>query len=249
MHSNSEYSWMVSKATVNCIHLAVTSSCGVTPTCPHPLLRHRAQIVVTSNIVPPPLRKRNRRASSSKYRKRQDKQASQTRAIKGTRNKVRVVLKDAGPVVTQVELREETHNRPTEKHASLTLVVRNVSRVLNELREVDLAEGEVTDLGHEAHEDAMSEDDGGTDEEAKGNDGVGLSLLVQVRGERPGGGVGVVGLDGCATPRRVAVGVSEEVLVSCYDGDHDGVVDEAAEDCAVDLCHEHDARRNLEVFA
>lgn len=56
-------------------------------------------------------------------------------------------------------------------------------------------------------------------------------------------------MDGGAGPRGVAVGVGEEVAVGADDGDHDRVVDEAAEDGAVDLREEHDARGDLEVFA
>jgi hypothetical protein len=104
-------------------------------------------IIVPRHIIPPPLGKRNRWSSRSKNRKRQNKQARQTRAIKRASNEVRVVLEDARAVVAQVKLREEADNDPTEEHARLRLIVGDVAGVLNELREVDLAEREVTDFG------------------------------------------------------------------------------------------------------
>ena len=106
-------------------------------------------VVVASNIVAPPLRERNRGSTSTEHSKRQDEQARQTSAIKGTSNEVRVVLEDARAVVAQVELGVETDNGPAEQDAGLGLVVGNVTSVLDKLREVDFADGEVSDAGNE----------------------------------------------------------------------------------------------------
>jgi hypothetical protein len=106
-------------------------------------------IIIPRNIVPPPLRKRHGRASSAKHGKRQNKQARQTRAIKRTRNEIRVILEDTRPVIAQVELREESRDRPAQQHASLRLVVRDVACILDELWEVDFVEGEFADFRDE----------------------------------------------------------------------------------------------------
>jgi hypothetical protein len=92
----------------------------------------------------------------------------------------------------------------------------------------------------------VCDDDCGADGKAVRYDGICLALLVEVSRECPGRGVGVVGLDGCAAPRSVAVGVGEKLLIAGDDRDHDCIVDEPTKNCAVDLRHEHDPRGNLD---
>lgn len=50
-------------------------------------------------------------------------------------------------VVPEVVLDEEAGNDPTEKNTSLTLVIRNVTSKLNELRHVDFRDIKSSDLG------------------------------------------------------------------------------------------------------
>lgn len=106
-------------------------------------------VIVSSHIVAPPLRERNRGATRTKHSERQNEQARQARPIKRTSNQVRVVLEDAWSVVAKIELCVESDNRPAEQHTCLRLVVGDEARVLDELREVDLVDGEVSDLGDE----------------------------------------------------------------------------------------------------
>lgn len=95
-------------------------------------------------------------------------------------------------------------------------------------------------------EDAVHGNGAGADEETKGHEPVLGRDAVQIRGERPGRGVGVVGLDRGAAPAGVAVAVDEHVAVAADDGVHDGVAHKAAQQGAVDLCEEHGARGNFD---
>lgn len=95
------------------------------------------------------MRERNCGSTRAEYRKAQDEQARQACTIESSRNEVRVVLENARAVVTKVELREEADNGPAQQHARLRLIVWNVSRVLDELREVDLVERELADAWDE----------------------------------------------------------------------------------------------------
>ena len=113
------------------------------------LLRHRAQVVVTSDVVTPPLRERNRRSTRTKDCERQDEQAGHTRAIECACNQIRIVLEDAWSIVAEVELRVESDNDPAKQHARLRLVVGEVAGVLNELGEVDLVDREFANLWYE----------------------------------------------------------------------------------------------------
>lgn len=106
-------------------------------------------IIVACHIVSPPLREWNRGATSTKDRKRQDKQARQASAIKGTSNEVRVVFENSWAVVAKIELREHPGNDPAHQHTCLRLVVWEVTCVLEELREVDLVYAELANLGYE----------------------------------------------------------------------------------------------------
>lgn len=85
----------------------------------------------------------------------------------------------------------------------------------------------------------VDEDKHHAQNQAQRHDGVGAAGSVQVLCQGPGGGVGVVALDGGAAPRVVAVAVYQEVAVGLDDGAHDAVVDEAAEDGAVYLGEKH----------
>jgi hypothetical protein len=118
-----------------------------------PLLSDRAVVIVSGHIVAPPLRERDRGPTRAKYRERQDEQASHTRAIKCTSDQVRIVLEDARSVVAEVELRVESDKDPTEQHACLRLVVGDVAGELNELREIDLVDGEFANLRYELDAD------------------------------------------------------------------------------------------------
>jgi hypothetical protein len=104
-------------------------------------------VIVARNVVTPPLGEWNRRATSTENGKGQDEQASQASAVESASNEIRVILEDAWAII--VELRVETDNRPAEDDAGLRLVVRNVSGILNKLREVDLVERELANTGNE----------------------------------------------------------------------------------------------------
>ena len=95
----------------------------------------------------------------------------------------------------------------------------------------------------------MEDDNSGTDGNADGYHLVSGAGLIEVFGQRPGGGVSVVGLNGGTTPGRVSVGICEEVAIAADDGDHDGVVDKTTQDGPVDLSSEHDTGWDLKVFA
>lgn len=113
------------------------------------------------------------------------------------------------------------------------------------LRETDTGRAGVTYVCHHAVDDHET----GPYGDADGDHIVYTADLVQIAGEGPRCRVGVVRLDGRAAPGAVAVGVTKLVAVAADDGDHDGVVDEAAEDGAVHLREEHDSRRDLQVLA
>ena len=70
--------------------------------------------------------------------------------------------------------------------------------------------------------------------------------LVEIPGERPRGGVGVVCLHGGTAPGSVTVAVRENIAVTIDDRDHDSVVDKPPHDGSVDLSEEHGARRDLD---
>lgn len=97
-------------------------------------------IQVTLRIVTPPVREGVRLATSSKDSERQDEQHSETGTVESTRDKVHVVLEDAGLVVTEVVLAVETGDDPAENDAGLRLVVWDETSVLQELGHVDLFE-------------------------------------------------------------------------------------------------------------
>lgn len=113
------------------------------------LLRDRAMVVVSSDVVAPPLGKGDRGATSTEDSKRQDEQACKTCAIESASNKVRVVLEDARPVVAKVELGVEAYDGPAEENACLRLVVRDVTGVLDELGEIDFVDRELSNLRNE----------------------------------------------------------------------------------------------------
>lgn len=92
----------------------------------------------------------------------------------------------------------------------------------------------------------MNGDEAGSNCETEGYSFVLGTGLVQVLGQSPGSGVGVVRLDGCSTPRGVSVAVDEEFTVAADDTDHDGIVDETAQNGTVDLSQEHGTRWDLD---
>lgn len=111
--------------------------------------RRRAQIVVAGNIVAPPLRERLRCSSGTEDSERHDEQRAQGGAIERAHDHVGVLLEEAGLVVAQVELREEAGDDPGQDDASLRLVVGDVARVLDELRQVDGRNGDAANGGLE----------------------------------------------------------------------------------------------------
>ena len=98
-------------------------------------------------------------------------------------------------------------------------------------------------------EDAVGNDQGGTNGDTDGDHEVGLTCLIQIAGHCPSGRVGVVRLHGCATPGSVAVAVGQDVGVLSDDRHHDDVGNKAAEDGTPALGQEHDTRGDLEVLA
>ena len=95
-------------------------------------------------------------------------------------------------------------------------------------------------------EDAVGNDQGGTNGDTDGDHEVGLTYLIQIAGHCPTGRVGVVRLHGCATPGSVAVAVGQDVGVLSDDRHHDDVGNKAAEDGTPALCQEHNTRRDLD---
>lgn len=110
----------------------------------YPLFRRRAQIIVASNIVAPPLRERFRCSSSAEDSERHDEQRAQAGTVECAHDHVSVLPEEARLVVAQVELREETGDDPGQDDASLRLVVGDVARVLDELRQVHSRNGDAT---------------------------------------------------------------------------------------------------------
>jgi hypothetical protein len=86
------------------------------------------------------------RATSTEDSKGKDEKDSETCAVKGTSYQVGVVSKDSRAVVSEVELNEEAGDQLAEDDTSLTLVVWDVTSVLDELGEVDVGDIEVLDL-------------------------------------------------------------------------------------------------------
>lgn len=105
------------------------------------------------------------------------------------------------------------------------------------------------DMGAHVGDDAVDHNSSSTNGQPDGYHLVLAAGLVQILGQRPRSGVGVVRLQRGAAPRGVAIAVDEQGAVGVDDGDHDDVADEAAQDGAVDLCQEHDARRDLDCNA
>ena len=113
------------------------------------LLRDGTVVVVSRCIIAPPSRHGDCRSSRAKDSKRKNEQACETCAIEGTSDEIRVVLEDTRSIVAEVELRVEPDNNPAKQDTRLRLVIRNVARILDELREVDLVDGEFANFGNE----------------------------------------------------------------------------------------------------
>lgn len=112
-------------------------------------IRHRTMVVVTIDVVAPPRRHGFGGPAGAEDGKGQDEEHRQDCAVPGARDEVHVVTEDAGAVVAEVELGKEAGDDPAEDDARLAGVVRDVAGVLDELREVDLAEGDALDPGDE----------------------------------------------------------------------------------------------------
>lgn len=106
-------------------------------------------VIVSRDVVAPPSRHRDCWSSRAKDSKRKNEQARETCTVEGTSDEIRVVLEDTGSIVAEVELCIEPNNNPAKQDARLRLVIRNIARILDELREVDLVEGEIANLGNE----------------------------------------------------------------------------------------------------
>lgn len=78
-------------------------------------------------MIPPPRRKRPRRTPGAKHGKRKNEEGQETGSVKGARHQVRVVLEDAGAVVSEIELREESRDELAEDDAGLTRVVGDIA--------------------------------------------------------------------------------------------------------------------------
>lgn len=113
------------------------------------LLRYRAEVVVPISIVPPPSRERLRRATSSEDGKRQDEEHREAGTVEGAGDQVRVVLEYARAVVPKVKLGVKPGNDLTEDDTGLARVVGYVTRVLDELREVELVCRDSSNAGDE----------------------------------------------------------------------------------------------------
>lgn len=92
----------------------------------------------------------------------------------------------------------------------------------------------------------MNNDEAGTNRQAYWHQLVSTANLVKIRGQCPGSGIRVVGLQGGTAPGRVAITISEQGSVVADNGDHDGVVDEAAQNGAVNLSEKHDTRGDFD---
>jgi hypothetical protein len=88
-------------------------------------------------------------AASSKHSEREDEQDCKTGTVKSTSHEVRVVPEDARSVVSEIELDEEAGENLAQDNTSLTLVVRDITSELDELRKVDIGNIKVLDLGVE----------------------------------------------------------------------------------------------------
>lgn len=78
--------------------------------------------------------------TSTEDRKRQDEKHRQTRAVKCSRDQIRVIFEDARVVVSEIVLDEEPGRKLAPDDACLALVVGYVSGVLDELGEVEVLE-------------------------------------------------------------------------------------------------------------
>src|SRR3569833_634216 len=108
-----------------------------------------AEIVVAVGVVAPPRREGDGRAASAEDGEGEDEEGREAGAVESAGDEVRVVLEDAGAVVAEIVLDEETRDDPAENDAGLGLIVRDISCVLDKLGHVDLVEREASDLGNE----------------------------------------------------------------------------------------------------
>lgn len=74
----------------------------------------------------------------SEYGKRQNEENRETSSVKSSSHQVGIVFEDSWPVVAQIVLNIEAGDDPAEDDTGLTLVVRDVSGVLNELGHINL---------------------------------------------------------------------------------------------------------------
>ncbi len=105
-----------------------------------------AEIVVAINIIAPPWREGHSSTSRAEDCKGQDEECRETGTIESAGNEIRIVLENARPVVSEIELDEESSNDLAKDDASLGLVIWDVAGVLDELGHVDLVERKALDF-------------------------------------------------------------------------------------------------------
>lgn len=117
-------------------------------------ISYRTKVIIPIDIISPPRRKRYRRTTSTKHSKRQNEQHQQTGSVKRTRDQIRIISKDSRMIVAKIVLHKEARCNLVENDACLWLIVRDVSGVLDELREIELGERETADFGDELDQSA-----------------------------------------------------------------------------------------------
>lgn len=92
----------------------------------------------------------------------------------------------------------------------------------------------------------MDQDDTGANSNADRDHLIPGASLVEVFGQRPRSCVGIVRLNSCTAPGSVTVAINEEFAVAPHNGNHDSIVDEAAQYRTIDLGKEHNTGRDLD---
>lgn len=82
-------------------------------------------------------------------------------------------------------------------------------------------------------DDTMDYDETKADEKAPRYQSIWFTPSIEILCQRPRRGIGVVRLDGRATPGCIAVCVDQHVAIASNDADHDGVVDKGTDYRAV----------------
>ena len=95
------------------------------------------------------------------------------------------------------------------------------------------------------NEEAMNDDSSGPDGHADRHHLVLAPNLVKIRGQGPGGRIGVVRLYICSAPGGVAIAINKKRFIPDYDRDHNSIADESTQHGAIYLGQEHDPRGDL----